>query len=406
MSLQASAPPVGGDRAAPAAYESPELIDLFRAYTASPTSIGAHFVQQAARTTADHPLIVATGTDLALFPGGRQPPEVMGYRLSTRGFKELAAVSHLGPALSTLARMKQVDERGPWREDAESLLASTRRARLANSVELWRDRIAVGAYVGREAPIAAMVDYACALTERQLERALTEPDSLTAANLRREFLEGPSPELAVPINRVMVATFFLTGMDLAHRLIRWCDGHDLLWERTMVIIAGRQGRPTSGVTVETNSVAGVVHAASRGRLPRRHLIIAPHAPVFPTYDGSDREPAGALEADYRGLWSGLLATSDLGAEMFDGYPPYEARPREDTRIDASTVSVSEMPTISAADDWLAMTTRLRIVMEDSRQLLSGAVTDFASRQLVDNDNDPARVTVPGLDGEPYAELER
>ena len=60
-----------------------------------------------------------------------------------------------------------------------------------------------------------------------------------------------------------------------------------------------------------------------------------------------------------------------------------------------------MPTISRPDDWLALTTRLRVVLEDPRQLLSGAVTDYASRQLVDNGNRPSAVTVPGLDGEPY-----
>jgi hypothetical protein len=43
-------------------------------------------------------------------------------------------------------------------------------------------------------------------------------------------------------------------------------------------------------------------------------------------------------------------------------------------------------------------------MEDPRQLLSGAVTDYASRQLIDHRNDPAAVTVPGLDGEPYPKV--
>jgi hypothetical protein len=42
-----------------------------------------------------------------------------------------------------------------------------------------------------------------------------------------------------------------------------------------------------------------------------------------------------------------------------------------------------------------------MVLEDPRQLLSGAVTDFAVDQLVANDNDPARVIVPGLTGVDY-----
>jgi hypothetical protein len=40
-------------------------------------------------------------------------------------------------------------------------------------------------------------------------------------------------------------------------------------------------------------------------------------------------------------------------------------------------------------------------MEDPRQLLSGAVTDYAAQQLIDHGNDPLAVTVPGLDDEPY-----
>jgi hypothetical protein len=42
-----------------------------------------------------------------------------------------------------------------------------------------------------------------------------------------------------------------------------------------------------------------------------------------------------------------------------------------------------------------------VVMEDPTQLLSGAVTDYASSELVAHANDPSAVTVPGLDGEPY-----
>ena len=125
--------------------ECAELIELFTTYTASPTSIGARHARAAAEAGASDPLIVATSTDLVLFGGDGRPPEVEPFRLSTRGFKELAAVSHLGPALATLARMPD------WREGAEQLLAATRAARAANSEALWRERIAVAAFAGREA---------------------------------------------------------------------------------------------------------------------------------------------------------------------------------------------------------------------------------------------------------------
>ena len=70
-----------------------------------------------------------------------------------------------------------------------------------------------------------MIDYSCRLTERFLHRALADPGYLTMANVRRDYLAGPAGDgdLPVPFNRVMIATFYLTGMDIAHRLIGWLD---------------------------------------------------------------------------------------------------------------------------------------------------------------------------------------
>jgi hypothetical protein len=324
--------------------------------------------------------------------------------MSTRGFKELAAVSHLGPALASLVFMRELGESDLWRRDAEQLLEVTRAARAGNSEAVWRDRIAVKAFSGRETAIASMVDYSCRLTEDILQRALARPSYLSDANLRRDYLEGPAALLPVPFNRVMVATFFLVGMDLAHRLLSWFDYLDLPWERTMVIIAGRQGRPTAGVSEESNSVAGAVRAASRGRLPNERLLIAPHAPVFPMFDGSNLDAVCALENDYREMWASLAAISQLGARMFDQYPRFRPASTDSRHVGPDSRWVHEKPAIRGPEDWFALTTRLRVVMEDPRQLLSGAVTDYASQQLVDNGNDPLAITVPGLDGESYPEL--
>ena len=386
------------------AFESAELTELFTTYTAAPASIGAHLAETVVREAARDPLLIATGTYLALFPGDGSAPATEAYRISTRGFKELAAVSHLGPALATLARMREIDPAGPWRADAQRLLGACRAARAASSVELWRDKIAVRAFAGRERDIAAMVEYSCRLTERRLERALDDPTYLTMATVRRDYLEGPAGDLPVPFNRVMIATFFLTGMDIAHRLIAWFDELDIAWDRAMVIIAGQAGRPTAGVTEESNSLAGIVHAASRGRMARGRLFIAPHAPVFQAFDGTDEPAVASLEDEYRRLWASLRATSDLGGQMFDGYPRFEPRPEEHVAVGVDSVSVHSKPAVESPGDWFALTTRLRVVMEDPRQLLSGAVTDYASSQLVRSGNDPSAVTVPGLDAEPYPHL--
>ena len=386
-----------------AAFQNPDLIKLFETYTASPTSIGAHYAQAAEKARSNDPLIVATGSDIALYPGSGATPMIEGFRLSTRGFKEMAGVSHLGPAMATLARLKELDDNGPWRADADALLASTRAARTANSEALWRDGICVSAFAGREAAIASMIDYSCRVTERVLERALADDAYLTAERLRVDYFDGPTDHLPVPFNRVMVATFFLTGMDISYRLINWFDKIDLDWERAMVIVAGRAGRPTSGVTRDSNSVAGTIEAASRGRLPAAHLLIAPHAPVFSMFDGTNLDEVTALEHDYRLLWAQTLATFDLGEAMFAGYPRFCPQLQSRPTLTAEAGSVDSMPTITSPTDWLAMTTRLRVVLEDPRQLLSGAVTDYAAELLIAVGNDPRAVNVPGLDGESYPE---
>ncbi|MFJ2829846.1 DUF5624 domain-containing protein [Streptomyces sp. NPDC087263] len=387
-------------------HESPELIDLFTAYTAGPDSIGAHLRAAAARAHARDPLLVVTGADMALYPGDGRPPTVLAYRLSNRGFKELAAVSHLGTALASLVELYGHDPGGVWRADAEKLLHQVRRSRAANSTALWRDRIAAVSHRGREEAIATMVDYACAVTERYLVRALAEPSScLNHRTLREEYLED-GPGLAVSFNRIMVATFFLVGMDNAHRLIAWCDGQDIDWARTMVVVVGQIGRPTAGVTWRTNGVAGTVLAASRHTLPLERLYIAPHAPGFATPVGGDLSEVTALEPVLRQLWAGTRVTVELGAAMFEGYPafsPGDDRPgllgeRTVTRADEV---ITEQPRIRSPKDWFTLVTRLRLVMEDPRQLLSGAVTDYAAQQLIEHGNNPLTVTVPGLDDEPY-----
>jgi uncharacterized protein DUF5624 len=379
--------------------ESSELVDLFTTYTAAPDSIGSHLSAAAADRWSNRPLLVATATDLALYPGGGTDPEVLGFRMSTRGFKELAAVSHLGPALASLVALHDLDPAGVWRADAMRLLARTRRARAANDLALWRDGIAVETYRGREETIVAMVDHALAETDRYLERILADPGDLTFDTLRRDVLEdGAGP---VSLDRVMIATFFLVGLDISHRLIAWLDDRDLDWSQVMVLIAGKQGRPTAGVTLRTNSVASMVLAASRFTLPLDSLYLAPHAPTFPTPVGGDLAEVRAIETPLRDLWAGTRAVVGLSRDMFPGSPPFAPEGADTTRVDGSTTTLADLPAVTAPDDWPALVARLRLVMEDPRQLLSGAVSDYAARELAARGNDPSQVTVPGLDGEPY-----
>jgi hypothetical protein len=385
-------------------YQSPEFLDLFEVYTANAQSIGSNLTALTARLAPPGPLIVATGADFVLYPGDGRPPEVEGYRLSTRGFKELAAVSHFGPALASIARIRELDPHGPlWRTECERLLAATAAARKVNSPELWRDLIAVPAYRGRELAIANMVHYACEVTERYIRRVLEQPETFTAQDLRIHYLEaqGSGAGATVPLNKVAIATFFLVGMDTGHRVIGWFDRHEIDWASAMVLIVGRQGRPTAGVTLTTNAVASYILGASRYRLALDRVYIAPHAPPFNVARPLDLGAVVAQEEGMRKLWWYTRAMSDLAPVMYEGYPRFSPGAASRPRLGPDTTEVAEMPAIEGPDDWRALNTRMRVILEDPRQLLAGCVVDYAVDLLQRCGNDPAKVVVPGLDGTPY-----
>jgi hypothetical protein len=384
-------------------HEDPDLVRLFTTYTAHAEGIGRHLGRSFAAHTRDTPLLVATGADFALYPGGGAPPVMEGYRLSPRGFKELTAVSHLGPAVASLVYLRTRLDDPTWREDAQRLLVEVKGSRAANSTRLWRDRIQVEAYQGREQEIADMIDYSCAVTARYLTAALTDENYLNEETLRTDYLEGGGDvDLPVPINHMMVATFFLAGLDISFRIGRWLRAQHIDWERAMVIIAGRQGRATAGVTWTTSSVATVILGASGHRLPLERLYLAPHAPTFATPRAGDLSEVIALEDELRALWCSTRATVELGGLMFTGYPRYSPQGVRFPDIsDPAITEVAEMPVVHRPDDMRALVTRLRVVLEDPRQLLSGAVTDVAVAALTAADWNPAAVVVPGLTGVHY-----
>jgi hypothetical protein len=384
-------------------FQSDELVALFKTYTGSPNGIGANLTRLATEAGVNDPLIVVTGADMAIYPGGGQMPTISSFRLSTRGFLELAGISHLGPAMGSLVNMRTIAPKSElWRDDIQRLTDSVTTARAANSVDVWRNKIAVEAYRGKESQIADMVDYACALTLRYLEAVKKDESILSPDFLRREYLEAKGDALGatVPFNDVMIATFFLVALDIAHRTIGWFKKQDVDWGRAMVLITGQQGRPTAGVTWTTNSVAQLL-AASDQSLPLERLYIAPHVNNFKIADLANPASILPFEQPLRQLWFGTRATSELAPTMFDGFPRYAPGSYTPPVVTKTTREVSEMPSISGPDDMLAMTTRLRVVIEDPRQLLSGCVTDYAAKQLMAVNNDPAKVIVPGMDNRTY-----
>jgi len=396
-------------------YENPELRRLFTTYsnTKAPGrhSIADHLSELSLEEHRDDVLIVATGTDVAIYPGGGARPQVRGFRVNIPGFTELTAVSHFGPAIASIVAIKERGHDELWRRDAEALLEDTRRVREANSTAMWRDDLGVAAFRGREEAIAAMTDYACAIAERYLVRSLADPAYASGATLRVDLLDGDGPtgerpDLPVSCNKIMIATFSLYALDFTHGLIAWLAELDIDWSRTLFAIAGRQGRPTGGTTKSTTNMVRIIDVVSHGRLASERMFVAPHLPVFATPQGDDLDEVIALEEPIRWQLARVMSSAELAPLMYDGYPAFVEPPLYGPDLAPDATTVTEMPRIRAADDWQTMFTRLRLSLEDPRQLLASGVTDFVAAQLAGNGNDPSAIVVPGLDGEPYPPLPR
>jgi len=384
--------------------EQNELVALFRTYTnprvAGRDSTGDHLTQAAYDRLIAAPLIVATASDLAIYPGNGAKPSTQHFRLNVPGFKELAGISHLGPALASIVRLNELGLDSAWREDAQRQLEHLVAARRSHTPEFWTSELKSESYAGREQAIADMIDYALAVSIRYLRRALSEPGYLSAKTLRSDYLEGPGTDLPVPFNHVIVGTFSLVGLDSVRSILRWVDALSIDWANAYAMIAGRQGRPTSGVTKGTNVMARILHFASRGQLKSENLLVAPHAPTFVTPTGpDDLDEVVRLEDPLRWMLARVVAGVELAPIMYESSPRYEEPSMFGPAMVPGTETLSELPPIPGPDAWDVMYARLRLSLEDPRQLLASGVADYVAEQLAAGVGDA--LVVPGVDNEPY-----
>ncbi|SDG03568.1 hypothetical protein SAMN05216553_1053 [Lentzea fradiae] len=375
---------------------NPHFMKLFEMFTSAPDSIGHTLQRRLGDAHSDAPLLLATGTDLVLFPGGGRPPTSVDFRKGTRGFFEITAVSHLGLAVPYLARLRELGDFG-CKKTARELIAQCRVVQDFNSVSYWRDEVAVSAWRGHEEKITDLVDYTCATTADYLERAIGDPKLLNFEYLRANLIEGDGPD-AVPVsfNDMMAATFALSALDSLHRSLKWLHEQSVDWARLMVIVAGGAGRPSAGLTWQSNNLCPLLYEASGHRLDPAKVIIAPSAPTVEPEQLADREFSARAEAQYRKFWYGCLSSAEMSRVIWPGYPAFEKRIDQVPVVDADTRVVDAMPRVRSVDDKRAIVTRLRYVMEDPGAQIATAGMQFVLDQLSANGNRPELVELPGF----------
>lgn len=373
-----------------------DFMRLFDLFTSAPDSIGQKLQGQLGAAQSDTPLLLVTGTDVVLFPGSGRPPTTVNFRKGTRGFFEITAVSHLALAIPYLARLRELGHPG-WESDTKDLIEQCRVVQDFNNVSYWRDEAAVSAWRGHEEKITDLVDYTCATTKDYLERALNNPELWDFEYISANLIEGDGPDaVSVPFNDMMAATFALSALDTVHRVLKWLQEQSVDWAQLMVLIAGRAGRLSAGVTWQTNPMCWLLYAASDRKLDPARLIIAPFAPSIEVEELADSETAVRVEAQYRKLWYSSLSSSEMARLMWPSYPAFARQIDQAPVVDDDTEVVDAMPTVRSVHDKRAIVTRLRCVMEDPTAQVSSAQMQFVLDQLSANGNHPELVELPGF----------
>lgn len=80
--------------------------------------------------------------------------------------------------------------------------------------------------------------------------------------------------------------------------------------------------------------------------------------------------------------------------MFDGFPAFVPDIGEAPIIADPAGTLSEMPRLKHPNDRYTAIARLRMVMEDPRQLLSNSVAEFIIDELSEKRLDPRAITIP------------
>jgi hypothetical protein len=373
---------------------------LYDAYT-GPDSIGQHLTKYMVRLTERDPILIVTGADFVIFPGSGKDPIVESFRNSTRGFVELTAISHLGPAIAWIFRLRELGY-PTWYDDAVRLLKRIEEIHSINDENYWKDVVSVDAFKGYESKIVDMIDYTCEISKTYIRAFLADESLMTFENLRRTFLDPvDSAEIPVPVNDVMVATFTLTFLDIAHRMLRWLRAQNFDWQTLMVLLSGKAGRPSSGLTWVTNNNCHLLWRASQEQLNPENVQITPHGPSLALSDMGDKARLTIVEGQFRDIFLHLRANINMARLMFEGYPSFSKSIEEPPVIEPKTKTLKAMPRLRSPDDRITAITRLRFVMEDPTQLLSNSVAHFVTDQLCEHGNRPEAVVIPGFSNVTY-----
>lgn len=308
------------------------------------------------------------------------------------GFNEMTAVSHIGPALAYLAKIKANGDSG-WKEQMETLLKDIKAVRAANAENAgtpanWLYQVDAPAWKSHLTQIHNMIDYACAMSGNFISDVLSGKQELTMSSIQNDFFDG-NKTYPIPYDNVMVATFMLTTLQSMTGINAAVDKLNVNWSKAKVIVRFVAGtNVTSGLTPGSNWIVPFVVALSNNQLSESRIYIAPYAAVKSSL-GQAELPMADFTYYNNAVWDQLHNRSQIAASVFTTIPTIFLPGRAALPGDFNYSSDKNIK------DFI---TRLKFSLIDPTQMLSNTVGFWMAAELAAKRWDYAKVIIPGLTG--------
>lgn len=336
----------------------------------------------------DGPLILFINSTLYVYNNDRQLELKQIMRTAPNsGFTEMTAVSHIGPALMYLARIKENGDIS-WKSQMETLLKDVKAVKSVNkqSQNNWLEQVLAPAWSPYITTIHNMVDYACSMAGNYMRDVLNGKQAFDLFALQDDFLNG-NKAYPIPYNNVMVGTFMLTALQSMDAIHRKMTQLNINWPKAKVIIRFVAGSNVSaGLTKGSNWLAPFVVALSNNALPSERIYIAPYADVKPSLGEKEMTQADYDYYNYS-VWDSRNNSTIIANAVF-------------TNI--TSIFIPERPAIPGdylyskepkIEDFLM---RLKYSLAEPTEMLSNTVGFWMAGELAAKNWDYNKINIPGI----------
>lgn len=302
------------------------------------------------------------------------------------GFFEMTAISHIGPALSYLAKLKQNGDPA-WTTAMADLLKSIKEVKALNAQTKnnWLDQVNIKAWEPHKDQIRAMIDYALSMSGNYIV-SVQNGAAFDLSSVQQNFLNG-NAEYPIPYNSVMIATFMLTAMQSMSAIHDDLASLNIDWQHAKVLVRNQAGsNVSSGLTTGTNWLVPFLNALSNNQIPDARIIITPYAKVQADV-GQDPLSDASYQYYTAAIWGSIYNRSKISEAVF---------------TDIETIYLPGRPSLpgdynySAASDVDDFMVRLKHSLQDPREMLSNTVGFWMAGEMQNKNWDVTKIAIPGL----------